>query len=70
MSIQPQVWFEMLTFGIGLVIGLAADFPCLPVAEQHPMTGQRSSDPDGQATTIERHTCLSCAAATSTTGWR
>jgi len=43
MSIQRQVWFEMLTSGIGLVIGLAVDFPCLPVAEQHTMTGQRSS---------------------------
>jgi len=70
MSIQRQVWFEMLTSGIGLVIGLAVDFPCLAVAEQHTMTGQRSSDPDGQETTIERHTCLSCAAETSTTGGR
>ena len=38
MSIQQQVGFEMLTAEIGLVIGLAADFPCLPVAEQHTMT--------------------------------
>jgi len=70
MSIQRQVWYETLTSGIGLVIGLAVDFPCLPVAEQHTMTGKRSSDPDDQETTIERHVCLSCAAATSTTGGR
>jgi hypothetical protein len=56
--------FEMLTSGIVLVIGLAADFPCLPVAEQHTVTGQRSSDHDGQETTIERRTRLSCVAAT------
>ena len=56
--------FEMLMSGIGLVIGLAADFPCLPVAEQHIVTGQRSSDNDGQETTVERRTRLSCATAT------
>jgi hypothetical protein len=64
MSMQRQVWCEMLTSGIGLVIGLAADFPCLAVAEQHTVTGQRSSDHDGQETTIERRTRLSCAAGT------
>jgi hypothetical protein len=68
MSIQRQVEFEMLTAEIGLVICLAADFPCLPVAEQHTMTRQRSSGHDGQEMTMERHTCLSCAVATSTTG--
>jgi len=41
MSIQRQEGFEMLKSGIDLVIGLEADFPCLPVAEQHTMTGQR-----------------------------
>ena len=68
MSIPRQVEFELLTAEIGLVIGLAADFPCLPVAEQHTMTGQRSSVHDGQEVTLERHTCLSCAVATSTRG--
>jgi len=68
MSIQRQVEFEMLTSGIGLVMGLAGDFPCPPVAEQHTMTGQRSSNHDSQETIIERHTCVSCAAATATTG--
>jgi hypothetical protein len=70
MSIQRQVGFEMLTPGIDLVVGLAADFPCLPVAEKHTMTGKRSSDHDGQEMTLERRTCLSCAVATSTTGGR
>ena len=60
----------MLTVEINLAIGLAADFTCLPVAEQHTMTGQRSSDHNGQEMTLERHTCLSCAVATSTTGGR
>ena len=64
MSTERQVGFEMLTSGIGLVIGLAADFPCIPVTEQHTVTGQRSSDHDGQETTIERRTSLSCVAAT------
>jgi len=68
MSIQQQVGFEMLTAEISLVISLVADFPCLPVAEQHTMTGQRSSVHDGQEMTLERHTCLSCAVATSTRG--
>jgi len=70
MSIERQVGFEMLTAGTGLVIGLAADFPCLPVAEQYTMTGQRSSFHDGQEMTLERHTCSSCAVATSTRGAR
>jgi len=64
MSIQQQAGFEMLTPGIVLVIGLGVDFRCFPVAEQHTMTGQRSSDHDGQETTIERHTYLLCAVAT------
>ena len=70
MVIQRQVGFQMLTPGVGLVIGIAADFFCLPVAEQHTMTTQRSSDHDGHETTLERHACLSCAVATSTTARR
>ena len=70
MSIQQQVGFEMLTVEIGLVIGLAADFPCHPVAGQHTMTGQRSSVHDGQEMTLQRHTYLSCAVVTSIRGGR
>jgi len=62
--------FEMVTSGNDLVVGLAADFVCLPVAEKHTMAGKRSSDHDGQETTLERCTCLSCAVANSTTGGR
>ena len=59
MSIQRQVGFEMLTSGIGLAIGLAADFSCLPVAEQHTMTAQKSSDHDRQKRPWKDiHVCL------------
>jgi len=70
MAIQHQVGLEMLTAETGLVIRLAADFLCLPVVEQYTMTGQRSSFHDGQEMTLERHTCSSCAVATSTRGAR